>query len=306
MYRLEAVRKRNVSAALRHLQGGAAGDFLPVGQLRALETSLGEREDRLLWWARRGRDVRAVAAVVISAGRVGMLRFSPPEAPGVDTEALAELLRRVVREGFASGAAMMQSMIDPSEEPGAAVLAEAGLEKLATLVRMRRDVRPLPEPRQKRAWVYLRGEQIEAKSLQALIAATYENTRDCPGLCGRRRMEDVLASHRATGRYTPQWWQVANWEDRPVGCALVNRRAGGQAELVYLGVRPEARGEGLGWDLVCRGLSQIHQAGVDEMHLMVDRDNAPAMKLYESMSFERGRQRDVWAAFEGPVWKDCE
>jgi mycothiol synthase len=73
---------------------------------------------------------------------------------------------------------------------------------------------------------------------------------------------------------------------RPVAVMLLNlvpqRRS---AELVYLGIAPAWRGKGLGRRLLQHGLSVTHRHGASSLSLAVDDQNAPAVRLYESLRF---------------------
>jgi mycothiol synthase len=66
-------------------------------------------------------------------------------------------------------------------------------------------------------------------------------------------------------------------------------------EIYVLGVHPEAAGGGLGRRLAEAGLIHLAQLGLDSVVLYVDGDNAPALRLYESLDFHT---RSVDALYE--------
>lgn len=129
--------------------------------------------------------------------------------------------------------------------------------------------------------------------LTELLDATYVDTLDCPGLCGLRETPDILDSHLAAGRWEPRFWWLVISGAKPVGCALVNPSIEGTAaELVYLGLAPEARGRGIGSVLLEHALAALPTRTVREVTCAVDRANTPALRLYARAGFtEFGARR---------------
>ncbi len=79
------------------------------------------------------------------------------------------------------------------------------------------------------------------------------------------------------------------------GLALV-RRLGEEAELLDLGVVPEARRQGLGRALLDAALGRLAETGTRVLHLEVAEDNAPARALYAAAGFaETGRRPGYYA-----------
>ena len=56
-------------------------------------------------------------------------------------------------------------------------------------------------------------------------------------------------------------------------------------EVYVVGVSPQAQGRGLGRLLTLAGLHHLERAGVREVLLYVERDNAPAVRLYRGLGF---------------------
>jgi ribosomal protein S18 acetylase RimI-like enzyme len=69
--------------------------------------------------------------------------------------------------------------------------------------------------------------------------------------------------------------------------------------VAYLGVVPEARGRGLGMELIARALREAWAAGVRSVTLSVDARNRPAWKLYQAAGFEPHDRREVYLA----IWR---
>lgn len=83
---------------------------------------------------------------------------------------------------------------------------------------------------------------------------------------------------------------LASRNGRPVGYAAF-RHAADEAELLRLGVRPEARRLGVAQALVAEGLARLRQEGVQVCFLEVRQDNEPAITLYERLGFARNGRR---------------
>lgn len=60
---------------------------------------------------------------------------------------------------------------------------------------------------------------------------------------------------------------------------------GPQGEVYVVGVVPEAQGKGLGKVLTRRGITHLRDRGAATVLLYVEADNAPAVRLYESLGF---------------------
>ena len=83
---------------------------------------------------------------------------------------------------------------------------------------------------------------------------------------------------------------VALLED-DAGLILV-RTVAGEAEILTVGVRPQARGGGVGRRLVEAALASALAEGAGSVFLEVAEDNAPARRLYAGLGFEAvGRRR---------------
>ncbi len=84
-----------------------------------------------------------------------------------------------------------------------------------------------------------------------------------------------------------------------LGFAL-SRKALDEAELCSIAVAPEVRGRGGGRVLLESHLARLANRGVRRVVLEVDRDNAPARRLYERFGFtEVGRRAGYYGASGG-------
>lgn len=77
-----------------------------------------------------------------------------------------------------------------------------------------------------------------------------------------------------------------------VGLCWTKRRSAAVGELYNLAVHPRGHGEGIGTQLLARGIAHLRDAGCRHLLLWVDAANAPALRLYTSAGFR-------------PVWDDA-
>src|SRR5581483_7309317 len=77
---------------------------------------------------------------------------------------------------------------------------------------------------------------------------------------------------------------------------VMGRATGGEAEILTLAVRPEARGKGLGRALILAMASHARTLGAGGVFLEVGDDNPAALALYAGLGFERVGQRKAYYA----------
>ena len=83
------------------------------------------------------------------------------------------------------------------------------------------------------------------------------------------------------------------------GLILV-RTVAGEAEVLTVGVRPEARGTGAGRRLVQAALEAVRADGAERVFLEVAEDNLAALRLYDGFGFvEVGRRRRYYPRPDG-------
>ncbi len=165
--------------------------------------------------------------------------------------------------------------------------------------------------------------------LIAVVERTYEGTLDCPGLSRFRTPREIVHSYCDAPAFDPEAWYLAvestegpdaAWKSSRgsssrgsaerrratgecVGVVIGARHAGSSggggsrfvAELVYMGVVPEARGRGIGGQLLDGALRGYVAAGADRVILAVDEANGPAQKLYRAAGFRPMFRESVFA-----------
>ena len=120
----------------------------------------------------------------------------------------------------------------------------------------------------------------------------------------REDLEDILALEEAC--FHPPWTErslVAEMED-PDGCMLtaercgrfagfcMMHRAGDQAELYQIAVRPSERRDGTGYELLRTAETWAGESGLTEAFLEVRASNDAAIGLYEKAGWRRlGRRK---------------
>ncbi len=108
---------------------------------------------------------------------------------------------------------------------------------------------------------------------------------------GRRYMRTLVESAN-----TATW--IAEEDGRLAGFAIADwsDESGGIAAYIQtLEVLPEARGQGVGGELLCRVEGSARAAGADLIWLHVDARNAGAIRLYEAGGFRcEGREENYY------------
>ena len=287
--RFARVSPSNVEAAAAALVRAASGGDPRAGH-RFLQTARVHQIDLTHFWAAsdagRPSRVQHSCLIVPGSGATGMVFLSRPES-AADNGVLGALLERAL-QGL-TGVRLAQALLTQDESSLEIPLAQTGFRKIAELLYLRRawsePSSPASGPWPEGVTVCTLADTDDAALAEAL-EASYEATQDCPELHGMRRIEDVLASHRGTGRYDPTLWWVVFRDRRARGALLLNQCPDqDHCELVYLGLGPELRGLGLGRRLLHMGLGAIGRRPHRVVTCAVDARNAPARRLYESEGF---------------------
>lgn len=255
---------------------------------------------------------RQACLAVLGAGRTAMLYVSEPlrqgDAAGPDiarterARCVLALCSTLGRE-HAGRVALAQSLPDPAEHWSVSALQLAGFQSVGTLLYMRRQ--PRPEDRKKPApppplpvgMTLVRVADIPDErrnaTLVAAMDASYQDTLDCPLLCGLRETRDILTSHQSTGTYDPGLWWLVMQGDAPLACLFLSPCPEQRTtELVYLGLAKPLRGRGIARALMQFGIAHISAMQPSwPLACAVDEANTPAVRLYDALGFRAFARR---------------
>ena len=257
-----------------------------------------------LWSALDDRgQIRATVLASPNPGRTAMVFVSPPE-PGSGIQLAARVIQSALGGLSDAGICLAQALVTPEEIREMKALEAGGLHKIAVLTYMqfspsRKDRKKpvLPE-----GFRFDHFQTEDRVMIEELLAQTYIDTLDCPGLVGLRLMEDIVDGHMKSGTFKPEWWTILFHGDRPVGASLVNEaRDASSAELVYLGIIPELRGRGLGRSLLTQSITTVAESTMKTVVLAVDEANEPALGMYQSAGFRRTIRRHAFVCKVDPA-----
>ena len=250
-------------------------------------------------WACERRDGRLfpVCLAVPNAGRSAMLFVSHLTDRRREDE-LAHLLSYAGQRLDSSRVRIAQALLNRLERRSRKAFERAGFFHLADLSYLERKI-SISKNTGRGGDVGMTGEWPRDTSVEAYcetveddfkkaIAASYEDTLDCPRLCGLRSLDDVLKGHKSTGEFDPKMWTLVRVRGEPAAVLLLSHFADQDVvELTYLGVGVPFRGMGLGRLLVERAIEMAGKARSSRITLAVDDQNGPAMQLYRRTGFRR-------------------
>ncbi len=299
-------RELTLSALERLIVTGNA----KLGAKRLADNAQTHGIDLDLLWGVLGTDsagrtfVRQVCMIVPGSGGTGMCFLSVPREedrlgprPTQIREISAALSRAIedLDRGASSRIRIAQVLMEIHHDWARPVCELAGMTSVGTLDYMRlpfsgaRALPPAPgfeDPIRVRTLDTFSAHDAD-RVLATALERSYEQTLDCPELCGLRPMDDVIESHKATGVFDPSRWWIVEHDNEPHGCCLLTHCPGNQSvELVYLGLGPGLRGRGLGKRLLVHAIGALRvDEPVREITCAVDRRNTPAARMYTSLGF---------------------
>ena len=247
---------------------------------------------------------RQACLAIPGPGKTAMLFLSGPTRSVTEGEAADAERDACVRGAIGSIAQtdvnLVQALPDPADGWACACFERAGMQSVGELAYLSRrlgggrpEARPdTPDGLHLRDPGELRTSAADRARLCDLLTRTYEGTLDCPELCGMRQAGDILESHLAAGSFDKRHWLIAHDGSRDVGCCLVSLNDdGATAELVYIGLTPEARGKGAARWLLQTSMWGLRTTPAQQVVCAVDRRNFPAARLYADMGFREFASR---------------
>lgn len=132
--------------------------------------------------------------------------------------------------------------------------------------------------------------------LHQVIRESYEQSLDCPQLNDLRDPAEIVAGYKAQGTFEPDNWFLVHHAGRDVGVLILTVHPPGENwELVYMGIVPEARGQGFGEQVVRFAVQQARRHNAERLVLAVDERNSPALETYRRIGFVMWDRRTVYA-----------
>ncbi len=233
------------------------------------------------------RDHRPVGALLTLLQDGGCASLWPPEvAVEQDVDVADALLQSAIGRLSSANVTFIQSIVEREELEGRRLLDKNGVPYLTDLVFMERNLN-LAMPECGAELEFITYDQQTHRQFVDLLQRTYRATLDCPELDGMRTAEQALEGHRGTGTLHPEYWRLFRRDGNDVGVLLLSEHADQRAwELVYMGVAPEARGKGIGRDMLAMTLPLLPQQTSPTIFLAVDARNHYATAAYERIGFE--------------------
>src|SRR4051794_7290163 len=239
-----------VEPALRLILATPAGLGSDAQVLDFLSFCVERKIDTTAIWIAVHRNTLVWALLpVVSPGKTMMLftpaaalRETPAGAPGT-------LASAVCSHWALRGVTLAQMLIDPQARPVIDTYRAAGFDELAELVYLQKQVRArrIPIPNFAPNFTLKTYSSETHNAFADIIQRSYHDSLDCPALNGLRDMNDVITGHQSTGEYDPAMWWILCRGDHTLAVLLLSRVPQQSAiELVYLGLAPEARGQGIG------------------------------------------------------------
>ncbi|MEM8738806.1 MAG: GNAT family N-acetyltransferase [Planctomycetota bacterium] len=249
-----------------------------------------------LWVAWDARRMAAATLIIPGVGKTAMLFLSPVASSGRVT-VCGQLIAHALAPLSPQETCLVQSLIEQGQSLQQKAVEAGGFRLLADLAYMHRSGRRLDPPPavclDDQPLTPVTWSEADRPLFVQAIETSYQDTQDCPGLLGLRDIHDILAGHRATGRFDPADWRVWRAPDgRPAAVMLLAESTGTPGvELVYLGVSPHARGKGLAKTLMRLALDRTARHGHGDLFLAVDDQNQPALRLYRGLGFKTSTRK---------------
>lgn len=231
-----------------------------------------------------------------TAGRVGMLYLPHVPSNASPTSDVGRAVQCVLDTAADRELNFVQVVCEPTAQAERRLLSALGFRRLAVLEYMERSTVPAPPDAHGpgnlkwRSYVH-----ADARRFATAISATYRDSLDCPALSGLRSIEDVVASHRATGEYLAEHWYLAEIDGADAGVLILAGSPMRSAlEIAYMGVAPAYRGQRLGMAMLQKALTVARARRVETLVLAVDASNEPAVRVYRDFGFARVTTREAW------------
>lgn len=240
-----------------------------------------------------------IGAALMMPQADGVVLVWPPviscQAP--DVEAVEQgLMQRLCQEIDRIESKFAQCLLAPDDAVETALLVQHGFEHSTDMYFLARtlssadlDLKVIDDDLDHQIFCERDSEQFAF-----VIERTYVGSLDCEFLNDIRTGGDALMSHRLSGCFDPAGWRLYRRSGEVVGLLLMNEHPEQDAiELVYFGIVPEFRGQGLGRKVLFDGVQAAALTGRSVIFLAADRRNTYANALYSELGFTELARRRV-------------
>jgi ribosomal protein S18 acetylase RimI-like enzyme len=248
-----------------------------------------------------GRQIVGYALVLVSPGASASV-FLPEEKLSSKTKPefrkiTTELLKFLAGQIETWDMGLIQTVMEDKTSEIHKLFLAGGFSDLCDLEIMEAAVSidRCMETDEKIEWVSFSPET--EKRFERVILQSYEGSRDCPKLSGLRTGSEILEGHRYSGFFELKGWWLMQYEGKDAGMVLLNSTEQdlNRLELIYMGLARWARGLGLGKVLLSRAFEAAGMLDKKILRLAVDRQNEPAIKLYQKFGFTPVSRQSVLA-----------
>ncbi|MBS0209289.1 MAG: GNAT family N-acetyltransferase [Planctomycetes bacterium] len=268
-------------------------------QVAALLAEVSRQPDAcngLLVARQRGAVVGAIWLQLLAGGGANV--WPPRATETAPAGTLGALVSAAVERARAAKCAILQVLLPNAEQPLAALFASAGFAHVADLIYLVALPNAAANAPSQSPISFESVTTAGVTRLERVLEQTYAGSLDCPALNGRRTPAEVLDEYRHIGVFDPARWLLVQQAGRDIGCLILNAHADRTTwELVYMGLVPSARGHGFGQLVVGQARQLAAAAGARKILLAVDRQNQPAVAMYEACGFVGWDERAAWVRF---------
>ncbi len=278
--------------ALRVLHAGLPTDQ-QIGLVQALQAARDQDDAEFvgLLVAKASEEIVGATWAQLTAGQTAVVWL-----PAVTNPAAVGLLEAMTAFLNENDVTLAQFLVSEDGTVTPELLTAGEFQQLAKLAYLTVDSRLFPTERPSGQLKFQPAAGAEPQRLGALLLSTYKGSLDCPQLNGVRDSSDVLEGYREQGTFAPEQWFFVQRAGQDVGALILTMHSdSGNWELVYMGLVPEARGSGLGREILDFAMWQASQGGAERLVLAVDETNRYAREMYERAGFVAWDYRTVYA-----------
>lgn len=253
-----------------------------------IESGAIPRDGLIVAW--RGARMVAAGLFQLQPGRAATVcpaRTVLDEDPSTAERVLIEVLKGLARHPVRLAYAIVDGVANNDER----LLRACGFDRLAALLYLVCPADRFPSSIPHSLLAFDPCGPAQQERLRHVVAATYEDTLDCPALNGIRDIGDVLEGYGVSQADPALLLAVRSGPD-DVGCLLLADYPDfGNLELAYMGLVKGARGRGWGRLIVAHAKWLAAQLGRERLVVAVDETNGPAMAMYELAGFDAWDRR---------------